>query len=45
LLVATGNISNEQLEEILRINLDSVVAAFADHRFVELGRDALIVHE
>ena len=45
LLVSTGNISNAQLEEIARINLDSVVTAFADHRFVELGRDALVVHE
>lgn len=44
-LVSTGNIANARLEEIMRINLDAVVAALAEHRFVEIGLDALVIHE
>ncbi len=44
-LVSTGNIANARLEEIIRINLDAVVAALAEHRFVEIGVDTLVIHE
>ncbi|MDD4911162.1 MAG: DUF5615 family PIN-like protein [Sideroxydans sp.] len=45
LLISTGNISNAELEELLRKNLAGIEAAFASSRFVEITRDALVVHE
>jgi len=45
LLISTGNISNAELEKILRDNLSAIEAAFASGRFVEITREALVVHE
>jgi predicted nuclease of predicted toxin-antitoxin system len=45
LLVATGNIANAELESLVRRNFVRIEAAFAVHRFIELNRDALVIHE
>lgn len=45
LLISTGNISNAELEKILRANLSAIEEAFASARFVEITREALVVHE
>jgi predicted nuclease of predicted toxin-antitoxin system len=45
LLVATGNITNADLEKLVRLNFSRIEAAFVAHRFVELNRDALVIHE
>ncbi|MDQ3106332.1 MAG: DUF5615 family PIN-like protein [Actinomycetota bacterium] len=45
LVVATGNIGNEELLTLFDQHLDAVVAALDEVRFVELGHDQLIVHE
>ncbi len=45
LLVATGNLGNSELERLMRGNLDAIIGAFSTHRFVELGRDTLVIHE
>ena len=45
LLISTGNISNADLEKILRANLPGIEAAFVTSRFVEITRDALVIHE
>jgi predicted nuclease of predicted toxin-antitoxin system len=45
LLISTGNISNAELEKLLCANLSGIEAAFASGRFVEITRDALVVHE
>ena len=45
LLISTGNIANAGLEKLLRANLSGIEAAFAAHRFVEITRDALVIHE
>jgi predicted nuclease of predicted toxin-antitoxin system len=45
LLISTGNISNAELEKILRDNLSAIETAFASGRFVEINREALVVHE
>lgn len=45
LLISTGNISNAELEKILRANLSAIEAAFTTGRFVEITREALVVHE
>jgi len=45
LLVATGNIANAELEALLRVHLARIEAAFNKHRFLELGRDAMVIHE
>lgn len=45
LLVATGNIANAELERLLRANPASIEAALDTNHFVELNRDALVIHE
>lgn len=45
LLISTGNIANSELEKLMRANLSGIEAAFAAHRFVEITRDALVIHE
>lgn len=45
LLISTGNITNLELEKILRANLSGIGTAFSSSRFVEITRDALVVHE
>ncbi|MDP3621920.1 MAG: DUF5615 family PIN-like protein [Polynucleobacter sp.] len=45
LLISTGNISNRDLEKVLRANLHSVTAAFQNHFFIEITSDSLIIHE
>jgi Uncharacterized protein conserved in bacteria len=45
LLIATGNIGNAELERLIQKNLDAIVEAFRQHRFVEIGRDVIVIHE
>lgn len=45
LLVSTGNIANPDLEALLRRNLPGIVSAFEMHRFVEINRESLVIHE
>jgi predicted nuclease of predicted toxin-antitoxin system len=45
LVVATGNITNNALLELLGRALDAVVEAFDHADFVELHRDDLVVHQ
>ena len=45
LLVTTGNVSNDEMERLMRSNLDAISDTFTTHRFVELGRDFLVIHE
>lgn len=45
LLVATGNIANNELETLVRENMATVALAFENARFVELGRNELLIHE
>ena len=44
LLISTGNITNADLEALLRPNLDAIVAALVGSNLVEVTRSALIVH-
>lgn len=45
LLISTGNITNAELETLLRKNLSGIEGAFVANRFVEITRDAMIIHE
>jgi predicted nuclease of predicted toxin-antitoxin system len=45
LLISTGNISNTDLEKLLRKNLSGIETAFISSRFIEITRDTLVVHE
>lgn len=45
LLISTGNIANSDLEKIVRANLNGIETAFSTHRFVEITRDSLVIHE
>jgi predicted nuclease of predicted toxin-antitoxin system len=43
LLIATGNITNRDLETLLSANLAGIVAGLTAHDFVELTRTALVL--
>ncbi|MCB0078033.1 MAG: DUF5615 family PIN-like protein [Anaerolineales bacterium] len=45
LLVATGNITNNELLALFERNLDLLVATFVDASFVELDRQHLTIHQ
>jgi predicted nuclease of predicted toxin-antitoxin system len=45
LLVATGNIGNNELERLVAGNLQQIVDALGASGYVELGRDKLVCHE
>jgi len=45
LLISTGNIPNIELQKMLQANLPRIETAFSEHRFVEITRDALVIHE
>ncbi len=42
LLIATGNITNDDLERLFQHNLESIIQAFNECDFIELQRTALI---
>jgi predicted nuclease of predicted toxin-antitoxin system len=44
LLVATGNITNAELETLFLNNLTAIIDAFATCDFIELDRTMVIVH-
>ena len=44
LLLSTGNISNRDLETLIRANIDHVVVLFQQYRFVEVSRTDVIAH-
>lgn len=43
-LLSTGNISNRELELLIRANISQVVTLFEGYRFVELSRTDVIAH-
>jgi predicted nuclease of predicted toxin-antitoxin system len=45
LVVATGNISNRDLLTLFNDNLDTLVAALDEARFVELCSTGLVIHD
>ena len=44
LLVSTGNISNNELEQLMLTNIGKIIEAFSTSSFVEITRSTLIVH-
>ena len=44
LLISTGNISNDALEQIVRANLTNLFDALSKHNFVELTLSAIVIH-
>lgn len=45
LLVATGNIKNTDLEALFQQHLSQLVDLLQTHSYVELGHDAIIIHQ
>ena len=45
LYIATGNISNTALQELLERNITDIETALRDNRFVELTPVSLIIHQ
>ena len=44
LLISTGNISNFELEKLLRTHWSALADLFAAHHFIELSRTSIITH-
>jgi predicted nuclease of predicted toxin-antitoxin system len=44
LLVATGNVRNDDVLALFDSRLDEIATAFAEANFVELHREVLIIH-
>ena len=42
-LLSTGNITNADLEQLIRSNLPQIATLFVLHRFIELSRDSIII--
>ncbi len=45
LLITTGNIKNSELERLFNNNLVLIIDFFQNHNYVELSRDAIIIHQ
>lgn len=45
LLVATGNIKNADLEALFQQHLSQLVDLLQTYSYIELGRDAIIIHQ
>ncbi|WP_058556662.1 DUF5615 family PIN-like protein [Thiohalocapsa sp. ML1] len=45
LLIATGNLGNNNLMRLLEHNIDALERELLSHRLIELGRDALVVRD
>ncbi len=45
LLVATGNIKNADLEALFQQHLSQLVDLLQAYSYIELGRDAIIIHQ
>lgn len=45
LLISTGNIGNDELEGLIRSNLEMIATAFKTSNFLELGRSTMVIHE
>ena len=45
LLIVTGNIKNAELENVFEKSLDRLTEIFDNHSYLELGRDAIIIHQ
>lgn len=45
LLVVTGNIKNAELEKIISQNIEQIAFLFEQHRYIELSRTGIIVHQ
>jgi predicted nuclease of predicted toxin-antitoxin system len=45
LLIASGNISNAELERLVEEALPAIIEAFENSPYIELGKTSLIIHE
>jgi len=45
LLITTGNIKNSDLEALFAQSLPHLVKLFEQHSYIELSRDAIILHQ
>lgn len=44
LLISTGNIKNNELENLILLNIRQLIEAFEHHDFIELNRASLTIH-
>lgn len=45
LLITTGNIKNSELEALFMANLSVLIELLSQHFYIEMNRDAIIVHQ
>jgi predicted nuclease of predicted toxin-antitoxin system len=43
-LISTGNITNQDLEQLVTRNLEVIVQALSSNKFIELNRTQMIIH-
>ncbi|EDZ92551.1 MULTISPECIES: DUF5615 family PIN-like protein [Limnospira] len=45
LLVSTGNIKNDDLENLFQQNLGQIIELWERHSYIEISRNTLIIHQ
>ncbi len=45
LLISTGNIKNSELKNLFQNNLEQITTLLENHSYIEISRDALIIHQ
>lgn len=45
LLISTGNIKNSELEDLFTTYLPQIINLLSQHSYIEVNRDALIIHQ
>ncbi|WP_232251404.1 hypothetical protein [Oscillatoria acuminata] len=45
LLISTGNINNNELENLFQKNLEQITVLLETHSYIEISRDAIIIHQ
>ena len=45
LFIATGSISNDEIEKLIQAKLAKVKEAFEEYNFIDIGREVIVIHE
>jgi predicted nuclease of predicted toxin-antitoxin system len=45
LLISTGNINNNELENLFQKNLEQITVLLETHNYIEISRDTIIIHQ
>jgi predicted nuclease of predicted toxin-antitoxin system len=45
LFISTGNINNNELQNLFQKNLEQITKLLETHNYIEISRDAIIIHQ